>query len=228
MRAPLLVAFLIPVVLPAQAVRDSTISVTATRATRIAPDRATMYIVVEASAETPGDAVARVETKLKVVTDAVKALNPRPDLDRPMIISTGPTPPPNVYPSPSGPPSNLSRAVIRVQMSRIDQIAQVGAAALTAGAAGVSAITFESSVADSVRRARMAEALGVAKADATALATALEGRLGGLVDVSSTSPNINFPGGPTQLNFDGRFYQPPQVPEMNIMATVTVRYRLLR
>ena len=227
MRALLLVAFLVPVVLPAQGFRDSTISITTTRSIRVAPDRATMYLLVEGSAETPRDAVARVETKLKAVTDAVNALTPRPDVDRPMIISTGPTPPPNMYPAPAGPPTHLSRAVIRVQMNRIDQIAQVGAAALTAGAAGVSSITFQSSVADSIRRARATDAIAVARADATALATALEGRLGTLIDLSSTGPTFDYYG-PTQLNFDGRFFQPPQVPEINIVATVSIRYKLLR
>jgi uncharacterized protein YggE len=223
----LLVALLVPAVLHAQVIRDSTITVSASRNTRVAPDRASMYVLVEGSAETPADAVARVELKIKAVGDAIRALASKPDVDRPVIFSTGPAAQPNGFPQASGPPSNLSRAVMRVQTNRVDQIAQIAAAALAAGAAGVSSITFEASASDSVRRTRMADALAVARADATALATSLEGHLGALIDVTSNSPNLGFVG-PTQLNFDSRFYQPPQVPEVNIMVNVTVRYKLVR
>ena len=56
---------LISVDLSAQvtASRDSVISVSAARNSRIVPDRAWMYVVLEGTAETAVDAVARVETK---------------------------------------------------------------------------------------------------------------------------------------------------------------------
>jgi len=226
MRLRLLLAMLLPLTAQAQGLRDSTITVSASRTSRLAPDRAAMYVLVEGSAETPADAVTRVETKLKAVSDALRALGSRVEVDRAVVYSVGPAGQPNMYPPPSGPPSNVSRALLRVQMNRADQIAHVTAAALSAGAAGVASITFESSVADSVRRARMAEALAAATADAQALATSLEGRLGALVDVSSSAPNLGF-AGPTSLNFDSRFVQPAQIPEVVIMSSVTVRYRLL-
>ena len=63
MRFAFLVAAVMPVAVQAQqTIRDSTISVSATKVTRIAPDRASMYVLVEGSAETPTDAVTRVET----------------------------------------------------------------------------------------------------------------------------------------------------------------------
>jgi len=65
MRLRLLVLVLLPLPLQAQAVRDSIVTVTASRISRIAPDRASLYVVVEGTAETAVDAVARVETKLK-------------------------------------------------------------------------------------------------------------------------------------------------------------------
>lgn len=73
----------------------------------------------------------------------------------------------------------------------------------------------------------MTEVLAVARADAQALATALEGKLGGLVDVSSTAGNIGSVG-PGMLSFEPRFMQPAQVPEVVITTSVTVRYRLVR
>jgi hypothetical protein len=227
MRFALLVAAVLPVAVQAQTIRDSTISVSATKTARIAPDRASMYVLVEGSAETPVDAITRVETKLKTVADALKGVASRVEVDRSMTFSVGPAPQPNMYPAPVVPPSNVSRAVLRVNVASIDQLARVTATVLGAGASSIANVTFESSVADSVRRARMTEALAVARADAQTLAAALEGKLGPLVDVSTTAPNVGFQG-PTAIAFDGRYMGPSQIPEVVIMSSVTVRYRLIR
>jgi len=228
MRTALLMVFLLPAAVHAQqTVRDSTISVAVTRSTRVAPDRASIYILVEGSAETPPDAVARVERKLRAVTEALKAQASRVEVDRSMVYGVGPGGGPNVYPPPPGPPSSVARAVIRVQTNHADQIAHITAAALTAGASGVGSIMFEASTADSIRRARTAEALAAAKADAQAIASSLDGKLGALVDVSTNAPNVGF-AGPNVINFDTRFMQPTQVPEVTNTSSVMVRYRLVR
>jgi uncharacterized protein YggE len=227
MRLGLAALVLLPAVVQAQAIRDSTISVSAMKISRIAPDRASMYVLVEGSAETATDAVARAETKLKAVSEAIKGLGSRAEPDRAITYSVGPAVQQNVYPGQAVPPSNVSRSVLRVHMSRADQVAHVAAAALGAGASGISAVSFESTVADSVRRSRMTEVLAIARADAQALATALDGKLGGLVDVSSTAGNIGFTG-PQTLSFDNRFMGPTQVPEVTITTSVNVRYRLIR
>ena len=226
-RIPLSLLFLatIPCSLSAQAVRDSVITVSASRVSRIVPDRASFYVVVEGTAETATDAVARVETKLKAVTDALKTFGARVDVDRAIAYAVGPTPAPNGYPGVATPASNLARSVIRVQITRPEQVAHVIAAALTAGAASTSTLSFESSATDSVRRARIGEVLGVAKLDATTIATSLGGRLGGLVDVSSTT-QLGFQQS-TTLNFDNRFGQQSLAPEIAITTSATVRYKLL-
>lgn len=227
MRFGFAVLALLPAIAGAQTIRDSTITVSATKISRIAPDRASMYVLVEGSAETAPDAVTRVETKLKAVAEAIKALGPRAEQDRAITYSVGPAAQQNMYPQQVMTPSNVSRAVLRVHMARADQVAHVAAAALGAGASGISAVTFESTVADSVRRSRMMEVLAVARADAQALATALDGKLGAIVDVSSMAGNIGF-AGPTMLTFEPRFAQPTQVPEVTINTSVTVRFRLMR
>jgi len=226
---PIVAAALIavPTFTHGQNTRDSTISVSATKITRIAPDRASMFVLVEGSAETPADAVARAETKLKAVSDALKALGPRTEVDRAITYSVGPAPQPNMYPAPTLPTSNVSRAVLRVSVVGLDQLARVAAAALGAGSSGVSSIMFESSAADSVRRSRMTDALAQARADAAALAAALGGKLGELVEVTSNAGPLGFQG-PTMLNFDARFSQPPQAPDVSISSSVTVRFRLVR
>ncbi len=224
---PILLLALLPLQLPAQAVRDSIISVSASRTSRIAPDRASFYVIVEGTAETPTDAISRVDIKLKAVADALKALGSRVTLDSPIAYGVGATPAPNGYPGVATPATNLARSVMRVQLSRPDQVANVVAVAIGAGASSSSSLTFESSVADSVRRARVGEALTVAHLDAESMASSLGGRLGALVSASTNGGAFGFQQ-PTQLIFDNRFGQQAPAPDLSITTTVTVQYHLIR
>ena len=227
MRFHFVVLAVLPLTLEAQAVRDSIITVTASRTARVAADRATLYVTVEGTAETAIDAVARVDTKIKGVTEALKSLGARVVSDAPIGYTVGPTPAPNGFPGVATPASNLARTVIRVSVTRMDQLAHMIAAVLGAGAVGTSAVTFEAAATDSVRRARIAEALAVARLDAEAIAASLGGRLGALVDVSSTGGASGFQQ-PTVLSFDTRFGQQAMAPEVTFTTNVTVRYRLVR
>jgi len=220
---------LLPLSLGAQTVRDSVITVSATRSTRVFPDRASFYVSVEGTAETATDALVRAETKFKGVTDAIKALGPRAEMERPVAYSVGPTQPPNGYPTVPMPGTNTARMVARVQVTRPEQLANVVSALLGGGASATAMLVFETTVADSIRRARMADALSVARKDAEAIAQSLGGTLGALVDVSSSSPGANsvFPAAAV-FNFDTRFQQSVPSPEVPITATVTLRYRLVR
>ena len=226
MRLTLLALALLPAALHAQVTRDSVILVSSSRTTRLVPDRASLYVVVEGTAETAADAVARVQTKLKGVSDALRAFTARLEIDPPVAYSVGPTPPLNGYPIGPGPGTQLARTVIRVQGLRTDQVTNLITAVLGAGAASTSALIFESTVADSVRRVRLSEALTTAKADAESMAQALGGRLGALVDASSTSSPVFTQ--PTTLSFDSRFGSQSYAPEVNITVSVTMRYRLIR
>ena len=209
----------------AQPVRDSIVSASETRSSRIVPDQASLYIIVEGSAETATDAVARVETKLKAVSDALKGYGSHLEVDRPIAYSVGATPAPNGYPGAATPPTNLARSVIRVQLIKPAELSHVVAAALNAGAATSSALTFESSVADSVRRVRTAEALAAARTNADAMAKALGGRLGSLVEVSTAGAGpTNFP---QNFSLDNRVFTQSVAPEVVVSASVTVRYRLI-
>jgi len=200
---------------------------TASRTSRVVPDRASLYVIVEGTAETATDAIARVETKLKTVTDALRALGSRVALDPPVAYGVGPSPTPNGYPVLTTPPTNLARSVMRVQLNRPDQIANVIAAAIGAGAAGSSSLAFESSVADSVRRARIGDALTVARTDAEAIARSLGGQLGALVSVTTGGGQFGFQQ-PATLSLDNRFGQQMWAPEIVITTTVTVQYRVVR
>jgi uncharacterized protein YggE len=219
----------LPLTLQAQVVsRDSVISVNASRLTRLTADRATFYVTIEGTAETANDAVARVETKVKAVGDALKGFGNRVTVDAPIGYTVGPTPAPQGYPGVASPPSNLARSVIRVTLGGgVEQLSRVISLALAAGASGTSPASFEASGADAARRAKLAESIAAAKTDAEALAAALGGKLGALVDVSTTGgPNFQQP--PT-LAFDQRFGGGQTfAPEVQISTNVTVRYRLIR
>jgi len=110
---------------------------------------------------------------------------------------------------------------------RLRLLALTVAAAIGAGAASSSSLSFESSVADSVRRARIGDALTVAHMDAEAIATSLGARLGALVGASTTGGQFGFQG-PSTLNFDNRFGQQASAPEVSVTTTVSVQYRLVR
>lgn len=226
MRSALLLVALAPVCLQAQTLRDSIISVSVSRTAHVAADRVALYVVIEGTAETAPDAVARVETKIKAVAEAIKAFMPRVESDRPIAYTVGPTPAPAGFPGTASPFSSLARSVIHVQLSRPEDIARLVAVALAAGASSTSTYTFESSVADSVRRARIGEAMTVARADAELMARALGGQLGTVTDATSTAV-VGFTQPPT-LNLDTRFPTQSPTPEVVVTASVTVRYRLVR
>ncbi len=227
MRLTALLFAVLPMPLLAQTPRDSIVTVSASRTTKVPPDRASLYLVVEGTAETPADAIARVDIKLKGVVDALRGFGSRVKLDPPVAYGVGPSPALNGYPAAAAPATNLARSVIRVQLDRPEQTAQIIGAAIGAGAASSSSLTFESSVVDSVRRARIGEALGVARSDAEAIASSLGARLGALVSVSTTGGSFPFQASST-LNFDTRFGQQAQAPDVTVTTNVTVQYRLVR
>lgn len=226
---PVLAAGLIaalPLTGTAQAARDSVISVSVTRSARIAPDRATFMVTLEGAAESAGDAVSRAEAKRRAVADALRALGDKVTSEAAIALAVSPTPNMGGFPQSNLPATFTARSVIRVHVHAIDQLAAVQAAVLDAGGASVPSLTFESSSADAVRRDRVAEAITAARREAESIATALGGRLGTLVEVTTT-------GGPATpqpsfLNLDGRFGVQGQAPEVLVTAVVTLRFRLLR
>jgi len=230
MRLRALVFAAVPFTLSAQAVqvpRDSILTVTSSRSARVIPDRASMYVVVEGAAETPADAVARAGTKVKGVVDALKALGPRVEADRPFSYSVGPTPSQNGFPQPNTPLSYTARSVIHAMLTRPDDVGSILASILTAGATSTSGLAFEYSGADSVRRARMADAIGAARADAQVMAVALGGHVGALVDVTTSAAPVVNPFGNGVLNFDTRFPTQSAPPELTFTASVTMRFKLI-
>lgn len=219
-----MIALLHATALSAQTVRDSILTISTVRYTRVPADRASLYFVIEGSAETAADAVARVQMKLKSVTDALNALGKNVQVEAPISYAVN-TAPQNGVPAPAT-PINVSRTVVRVHVLQSGQVASVVAAGVGAGAVSASALTFESTATDSVRRARIAEALAVSRLDAQTIATSIGGRLGALVDVDlSGAGYLQVP----QINLDTRnvYSGQAQAPEVMVTTAITVKYRLI-
>jgi uncharacterized protein YggE len=212
--------------------REPRIVVTATRTTRIAPDRFTLYVTVEGSGETPAEAAQRGAQKLQAVTAALQPFSGRDPI---ASIPYGVSPAPNIngFPGSSSQASFVARYVLRVQPSRVDQITPVAVAAIAAGASSTNPPMFEATGADSVRRLRYAEALSQARRDAEALAAALGGRLGAVIEVATNSNPPRVPGsdgfgGLISFMSSYDFRGPIQPPDVVVTATVTVRYQFIR
>jgi hypothetical protein len=128
MRLGFVVLALFPTIAFAQTICGNTMSVSANKISRIAPDRASMYVLAEGTAETPADAVARTETKPKSVTDAIRALGSRAEFDRPITYNVGTVVQRGSYLEPVNPLPNVSLTGVRVYVNRVDQIASVARA----------------------------------------------------------------------------------------------------
>ncbi len=227
LRRATLTLLLLPTLAAAQqATRDSVISVTASRTVRVAPDRATLFVTVEGTAESSSDALARVDSKLKGIGAALRGLGAGVTAGAPTTVSVSPTPNNRGFPSAPSANTLTARAAFKVQVSDIAMLARVFAAATDAGAASTGALTFESSAADSIRRAEMAIAIQGARLDAEAIARALGARVVGFVDANTNvGQAFSQPATLPSENFGG---SPLFAPEVTLTVTVGVRFRLMR
>ena len=197
----------------------------ATKTARIAPDRVTFYAIVEGGAESAPEAAQRAERKLQAIGDAVKQLGGRAEVQSTVPYGVTPSPNFNGYPGQTTTNPFVARYVMRVQSTRVDQLMGVSSALIAAGASSITPPQFEATASDSVRRAKFAEALVQARADAEALAAGMGMRLGSLIEVSATGPMQAFNN--QFINVSRGFDMGPgQPPEVIINASVTVRYRL--
>jgi hypothetical protein len=221
-----------PVPAAAQGVRIDTadgipkVVVTAVRSVRVLPDAALFFVAIEGTAEAPFDAAQRAERKLKAVMDTLRALGPRVDPSAAVPYGVSPATTMTSFPGNAPATQYIARYVIRVRTTRLDQFMTVAASVMGAGASAVSSPTFEYAASDSVRRARFGEAVAQARRDAEVLAAASGGKLGAIIDVTSTSA----PASPSfgAFNLFGRLDLTgiTQPPDVTIGSSVTVRFRL--
>jgi len=184
-RIPLL-ALLLPVqVATAQAVTPSSTPEPAYVAgigqgqARVAPDRATLTLVVETRGESADAVAAQDAVVQRRVLDTLGSLGY--DGDRIAIRTYAAGPRDAVAPREKPPVGYAAHTTISV---RITDLAEIGAlidAALARGATRVERVAFASSRADSARRAAVADAAANARADAQAVARTMGGSLGAML-----------------------------------------------
>jgi uncharacterized protein len=151
---------------------------------RVAPDRATLALVVQTKGPTAA-AVASQNTRIQSrVLDTLRALGYTGDRVSTLSYHVGP----NYEPTPreARQVGYVARNAITVRVERLNEIGALIDAALARGATQVDGVRFESSRADSARHAALADASAKARADAEAVARAMGGSLGPLVDASTS------------------------------------------
>jgi uncharacterized protein YggE len=206
------------------------ISATGVARQPVTPDRANLMIMIDAQAMSPDEASSRLGTIERAVMDTLRRFNLGAGAVQSFNSGVVPYRQQGMPSSMVGGPSFSGRSVIRVDLSRIDQISAVTSAALAKGAAFITPAVFTSSGADSVRRVLLPRALEAARRDADAIAIAAGGRLGRLVDV--TAPQMQ--AGPfgeqnQQVYFNSMYFDsgPRPAPTSAVTTTVTARWILI-
>ena len=199
--------------------------------TRVTPDRATIQIGVQSRASTAAAAGADNARRQKAIIDTLKALGIAGDKISTANYNVWPEmqPATPANPSPRVIAYNVTN-VVRVEVSRIDEIGKLIDASLAKGANEISSLQFTSSKADSARRAALAIAVADARADAEALARAAGGGLGALLEVSTVATPVR------PIMFDARMEMsakaaaptPIEPGEQTINATVTTRWLFVK
>ena len=166
---------------------------------RVAPDRATVTLIVETRAPSAAVAASNNARAVAAVRDTLRTLG----LESATSMASYNVGPNYDAPGPDRRPERLgyvARSVVRVRLTQIDQVGRVIDAGLARGSTGVEGVLFEASTAEEARRAAMADAARAAQRDADALARSLGGTVGALLGVSTTGSmdprrmNVNLRG----------------------------------
>jgi uncharacterized protein YggE len=162
------------------------VAVTGTGEAEVVPDRARVTIGVQTQAATAADAASRNATQQTAIVNAIKALG----VPAERITTSGY----NVYPEQVY--DNATRRTrvtgynvqnnVLVDVWNVGQVGAILDAALAKGANVVSSLSFYSSQAEVARRKALQNAVARARADAEAMAQAAGGRLGDLLELSSS------------------------------------------
>jgi len=152
---------------------------------RVPPDRATVMLLVESKAGGAAIAAASNAKTVAAVRDTLRKLG----LDSASSTANYNVGPDYEHNDRDGPRrvGYAARTVVRVDLTRLDQIGRVIDAGLAKGATGVEGVHFEASTAEDAGRAALADAAQAARRDAEALARALGGTLGPLLAASTAS-----------------------------------------
>jgi uncharacterized protein len=205
------------------------VSATGQARQNLTPDRANLMIMIDAQAMTADESATRLASIERAITDTLRRLNLSAGSVQTFNSGVGPFRQQGMPSSMMGGPTFSGRSVIRVELSRVDQISAVTSAALAKGAAFITPPTFTSSATDSVRRVLLPRALEAARRDAEAIAAAAGGRLGRMIDVSAPLSPVSFGEQNQQVYFNSMYFEngPRPAPNTAVTTTVTARWILV-
>ena len=195
---------------------------------RIPPDRASAHLLVESKAPDASAAATANARAVQAVRDTLRRLG----LDSAVTTASYNVGPNFEPPRPierEGPRQvgYVARTLLRVRLTRIDQVGRVIDAGLAAGAAGVQGVLFEASSAQAARREALALAAAAARQDAEVLARSMGGSLGPLI--SSTTANVGGPAVRVPVSMNANFdYSTGIAPnEIVVSAVVTSSWKFI-
>jgi uncharacterized protein len=206
------------------------IATTAVGDAQVSPDRATIFVGVQSRGASAAAVAAENARRQRAILDTLRALGISGD--RVSTASYSVSPEMQYNSQGQAPPRVIGYTVsntIRADVQRLDDIGRVIDAALAKGANDISGLQLYSSKADSARRAALATAVSIARADAESLARAAGGTLGSLLELSTSE----YPTRPVQQVLLARMTAaqagptPIESGQQTVSATVAARWAFL-
>lgn len=204
------------------------ISTSATGEARYVPDRATISLGVQTRAVTAARASADNAAKQRAVIDALRAQGIAPDQISTADYSLSAI---QVYDPSAGDKAPRITGytvsnIVRVEVKKVEQVGALIDAAIAKGANEVNSLSFHSSAPDSLRRVALGDAFRQAAADAAVLAQAAGGRLGELIELTTSG---SAPEPPRPIAYAAKVAQstPISVGEMSASVVVLARWRFI-
>lgn len=195
---------------------------------RVTPDRARVDLAVETRAPTAAAAASENARLSTQVLNRIRSLGLTPQQTGTWGYTVSPE---YDYRSNERPRiiGYIARNTVRADVQRIEQVGPVIDAAIAAGANNVGNLDFYSSSVDEARAKALSQAVQKARADAQIMATAAGGRLGSLLELSSSyyAPQPPMPYLARTEMAMAQAATPINPGEQTLTATVNARWRFI-
>ena len=215
---------------PAAADQPPSIETIGTGERRVAPDRASVHVLVESRAPRAAAAASANARAVQVVRDSLR----QSGLDSAVTTasySVGIHYEPPRSTDRVGPQQHgfAARTVLRIRLTRIDQVGRAIDASLAGGASAVQDVAFETSLQQATQKEALALAAVAAREEAEVLARALGGTLGPLISTSSTGGWGGVPRLPVRMDVPAPPGYATQIAPSDIVvnAVVLTRWRFV-
>lgn len=203
----------------AQADTIARVNATGSVTIRLAPTRAIIYLLIEATAPTAGEAVGRGSESSTSVLDTLRKTGGAEEI---RLVQYGVVPtPPNYSGGSAGPPNTFtSRSAVRF-VTALSNVQALTSAAYARGASGSAPPVFQHEGLDAAVTRAVEEATAMARERAEALARGMGGRLGAMTHLSTQPMYGGSDYAPSQ-GFPIPQYDPQSRPLPEIRQTIQV------